>query len=57
MSNLYEWEAQTASELRSRGDAWLTWALIGAALVIFLIAIFSRNILFKSLVLAYVILP
>jgi hypothetical protein len=55
--NLYEWEAKAASTFKSKGDAWLTWALLAAGVAIILIALFSRNVLFKSLVAAYVLLP
>lgn len=55
--NLYEWEAKATRAFESRGDAFLTWVLIAAAVAIFLIAVFSRNVIFKSLVAAYILLP
>ena len=55
--NLYEWEARAVSRFKDKGDAWLSYALIAAGVVIILIGIFSRSVLFKSLAAAYVFLP
>ncbi len=55
--NLYQWEANTTRKLQKTGDLSLSAVLVGAALVLVLIALFSRSVVFKSLVAAYVLLP
>ena len=55
--NLYQWEARTAQKFNQYGSGTLSLMLILAAISIILIALFSRSTLFKSLVLAYVVLP
>lgn len=55
--NMYQWEARTAKKFEAYGNGTLTLLLLLAAAMIILIALFSRSILLKSLVLAYVILP
>lgn len=57
MSNLYEVEARAAKSFEGYGNGVLSLLLIAAAVVIVLIALFSRSVILKSLVLAYVILP
>lgn len=57
MSNLYEAEARAAKKFEGYGNGVLSLLLIAAAVVIVLIALFSRSVILKSLVLAYVILP
>lgn len=57
MSNMYEWEASAVNRFQKYGDAWLTWILLGAGVAVILIALFSRSVVFKSLVAAYVLLP
>lgn len=57
MANLYEWESKAVARFQGRGDAWLSYALIAAGIVIILIGLFSRSVIFKSLVAAYVFLP
>lgn len=55
--NLYSWESATVQKFQSRGNMALTGLLLASAAVIILIALFSKSTIFKSLVLAYVILP
>jgi len=55
--NLYEWEAKHTENFEDKGNWTLSLLLIAAAIVIIGIALFSRSAVFKSLVLAYVILP
>ncbi len=55
--NLYQWEESTRKALAAKGDMGLSLVLIGAGVVIILIGVFSRSVLFKSLVAAYVLLP
>jgi len=57
MSNLYEWEAQQARKFEGYGNAGLSVLLLVAAGVIILIALFSRSVVLKSIVAAYVLLP
>ncbi len=55
--NLYEWEVKNTQKFEDAGNRTLSLLLIGAAIVIILIALFSRSVILKSLVLAYVVLP
>lgn len=55
--NMYEWEAKVNKKFESYGDMALSGLLILAAIIIIFIALFSRSAIFKSLVLAYVVLP
>lgn len=55
--NLYQWEAQHAKQFEQYGDMGLSIALVLAAIVIILIAVFVRSPVVKALVLAYVVLP
>lgn len=55
--NMYQWEARNAKKFEAYGNGTLTLLLLLAAVVIVCIALFSRSVIFKSLVLAYVILP
>ncbi len=55
--NLYKWEARATSKFEQAGDRTLTILLLLAAVAIVLIALFSHSVIFKSLVLAYVVLP
>lgn len=55
--NMYQWETRMSKKFESYGDMGLSALLILAAIVILLIALFSRSVIFKSLVLAYVVLP
>ena len=48
---------QTANKLESKGDGFLTVALILAACFIVFIALSNHNVVLKAIVLAYVILP
>lgn len=55
--NLYEWEAATTAKLKKYGDPTITGLLLLSAVVIVAIALVSRSTLFKTLTLAYVVLP
>ncbi len=55
--NLYQWEAKITDRFEDYGNKSLSLLLVACAIVIVLIALFSRSVVFKSLVAAYILLP